>query len=51
MPILEGRDVEDADWQEPRRVVWINEQFARVYFDGEAAQTRTSRLLTHEQKR
>ena len=34
--ILQGRDIEAADWEEPRRVVWVNEYFARVFFDGDA---------------
>jgi predicted permease len=34
--VLEGRDMERADWEESRRVVWVNENFARTFLDGDA---------------
>jgi predicted permease len=36
IPVLEGRTVERADWEEARRVVWVNQQFADAFFDGNA---------------
>jgi len=34
--ITEGRDVERADWEESRPVVWVNEDFASSFLDGDA---------------
>lgn len=42
IPILAGRDVESADWSEPRSVVWVNELFADTHFDGDAIGERIS---------
>lgn len=42
IPLLEGRDVERADSEEPRSVVWVNEAFAREFFDGDAIGERIS---------
>lgn len=36
IPIVAGRDVERADWEEARPVVWVNEDFARSFLDGDA---------------
>jgi len=36
VPIVEGRDVERSDWEELRRVVWVNEELSRTFFDGNA---------------
>jgi predicted permease len=36
IPIVEGRDIERADWEESRRVMWINQDFANTFFDGNA---------------
>jgi predicted permease len=36
VPIVDGRDVERADWEESRRVVWVNEDFSQTFFDGNA---------------
>lgn len=36
IPLLEGRDVERADHEAPRPVAWVNESFARAFFDGDA---------------
>jgi hypothetical protein len=35
IPIVQGRDMEAADWEEARRVVWVNEDFVRSFFDGD----------------
>lgn len=42
IPIVEGRDVERADADDPRSVVWINETFARTFFDGDPLGERIS---------
>ncbi|HZD04491.1 MAG TPA: ABC transporter permease, partial [Longimicrobiales bacterium] len=36
MPVLRGRDVQRADYEDPRPVAWVNESFARTFFDGDA---------------
>lgn len=36
IPILSGRDVERADWEEARGVVWVNENFERTFLGGDA---------------
>ncbi len=36
IPVLGGRSVERADWEESRRVVWVNRRFAETFFDGDA---------------
>ncbi len=35
IPIVQGRDMEASDWEEARRVVWVNEDFARSFFGGD----------------
>ena len=42
IPLVAGRDVERADWEEKRRVVWVNEDFAQSYFDGDAIGERVA---------
>lgn len=34
--LLSGRDVERADWEEARAVVWVNRQFEVDFLDGDA---------------
>lgn len=36
LPVLRGRTMERADWEEARAVVWVNETFQRLHLDGEA---------------
>lgn len=36
IPILSGRDLERADWEEGKAVVWVNEEFERTLLDGDA---------------
>ena len=36
IPLVAGRGVERADWEERRPVVWVNETMARTYFGGDA---------------
>jgi len=42
IPIVAGRSMERADWEEPRSVVWINESFADTYFEGDAIGERVA---------
>jgi hypothetical protein len=36
IPVVRGRDMERADWEEARRVVWVNETFERTHLGGDA---------------
>jgi len=40
VPLLAGRPMERADWEETRPVVWINQQFERTYLDGDGVGER-----------
>jgi putative ABC transport system permease protein len=42
IPVVAGRSMERADWEEPRAVVWVNESFADTYFDGDAVGERVA---------
>lgn len=42
IPVVEGRDMERADADDPRSVVWVNETFARTFFDGDAVGERVT---------
>jgi len=36
IPIVAGRDMEPGDWEEGRRVIWVNENFQTAFLDGDA---------------
>lgn len=42
IPVLAGRNLERADWEEGRPVVWVNESFAKAFFDGDPLGERIS---------
>ncbi len=42
IPLLAGRPMESLDWEEARRVVWVNQDFADSYFDGDALGERVA---------
>ena len=36
LPVVRGRSMERADWEEARPVVWVNETFERLHLGGDA---------------
>jgi predicted permease len=48
IPVLSGRDVERADSEEARAVVWVNRQFEQDFLDGDAIGQRISWTATDE---
>jgi putative ABC transport system permease protein len=40
IPVVSGRTMERADWEESRPVIWVNETFAKTYLDGDAVGER-----------
>lgn len=42
IPIASGRDVERADWEEARPVLWVDERFEQMFLDGDALGERIS---------